>query len=1516
MARLFDQFVSRKSKPFSLKPVLESLEDRYVLDAWGLNLDFGTSTSPVGNGYQQVLLEKYSARTGFGWTDLSGISAVSRSVASSPNQDRAFHTGKDGTFLVDVPNGHYQVTLRFGDPTGTSGKVVGQLENVRFITPATSNGQLVDQTFDVDVSDQQLSLLLQTRATEKPAFAISSMRIVSTDVKPVNQAPTDIALAGTSILENQPAGTLIGLLTTSDPNINDTFTYTLVDGPGATDNSLFSIAEKKLVSLSTLDFEAQSTRSVRIRTTDAGGLSVEKVFTLEVKNLNESPTSLQLSNSVIQSTAAGTLVGLLSTTDPDAGDSFTYSLVAGTGSANNPSFAIQGNSLTTASKLAAGSYSIRLRSTDAGGLFTEKTVVVTVTSSNQAPTDLLLEGTTILENRPVGTVVGKLSTTDPNRGDSFTYTLVNGAGSTDNALFTIAGNKLVTNSVLNYESQTIRSVRIRTTDSGGQSIEKIFSLNVLNVNEAPSSILLSNNLISQATGAGILVGLLSTSDPDAGDTFTYTLVAGTGSANNGSFVVQGNSLKTASALAAGTYNVRIRSTDAGGLFTESTVAITVNSSNQAPTDISLAGSSIQENRPVGSLIGTLSTSDPDAGESFTYTLVAGSGSTDNALFSISGNQLITNSVLNYEAQPTRSLRIRTTDSSGLSYEKTFVISVLDVNEAPTSLSISSSGIQQNMPAGTLVGLLTTRDPDAGDTFTYSLVSGVGSTNNSSFVIQGNSLKTAASLATGSYSVRVRSIDSGGLLTEQAVVIVVSNNTLIVTPEYIQTPYLRMPNFGGEPTLVASQSGNWSDPATWNGRLPQAGDIVSIGSGLTVTYDVASTTMLDVVAIQSGGKLIFRTDVNTSLRVSTLLVMEGGELTVGTTANPVAATVTAQILFPDVPIDTTIDPEQFGHGLIAFGKVTMHGTTRTETFIRLAQEPLAGSNTLRLADPATGWKVGDRLALPDTHQLDYWEQHLYYQNYTPQWEMPTITAISADGKTLTLSAPLQFNHLGNSEFLPHVAAISRNVLVKSENSLGNRGYALFTQRADIDIQFAQFAGLGRTTKDAFDNTTYDTQGNVSHVGTNQQNRYPVSFFHLMGPSQAAGQYQYRFEGNSVVCMMNPFTFRWGIDINDSHYGLINNNVVYNWAGSGIAVESGNETGNVFSNNYVSRVFGTGNRDNEGLDGAGYWFKGPNNVVRDNVATNIRGSGPYSYGFAITSKYLGTVAVPSFHGADMSISNQTTQINMNAISLPEFARNEVYGATNNGLTTWWLGSWSDQPIGNAGTIKDFKVWNVYGWGYFGYESSGLTIDGWTQRGDTHLASGADNWTTVGLFFSDYSQDNLVIKNANIQGVQVGIEAPGQANGTWTVRDSYLKNIVNINIATMWSVSGGEVLPARRTVIDNVQFERYGGNRFYAPQDIQMAFINGSKSNLIQLDTVEVYNYNRVQGDNFRVYYKEQAPDFVVPQTGSNTDGGRPVIGSPDAGLTNLQNWQRYGIAIAGAISPTNTLRPNIFGFVGPI
>jgi murein DD-endopeptidase MepM/ murein hydrolase activator NlpD len=107
---------------------------------------------------------------------------------------------------------------------------------------------------------------------------------------------------------------------------------------------------------------------------------------------------------------------------------------------------------------------------------------------NSSPTNILLSSTNVAENLPVSTTIGSFSTQDPDAGNTFTYTLVAGTGSGDNGSFTISGSNLLTAAAFNYEVKSNYSIRVQSTDQGGLSTQKVFAINVSNVNETPAFI--------------------------------------------------------------------------------------------------------------------------------------------------------------------------------------------------------------------------------------------------------------------------------------------------------------------------------------------------------------------------------------------------------------------------------------------------------------------------------------------------------------------------------------------------------------------------------------------------------------------------------------------------------------------------------------------------------------------------------------------------------------------------------------------------------------------------------------------------------------------------------------------------------------------------------------------------------------------------------------------------------------------------------------------------------------------
>ncbi len=130
--------------------------------------------------------------------------------------------------------------------------------------------------------------------------------------------------------------------------------------------------------------------------------------------------------------------------------------------------------------------------------------------------------TSVAENEPKGTVVGTFSAVDPDAGDTFAYALVSGAGSADNAAFTIVGDQLQTAVPFDYEVKSSYSIRVRTTDQGGLFTEKAFAIGVTDENEAPR---VDKPILDQTIGANGTFRLVLAAgtfvDQDAGQTLSY-----------------------------------------------------------------------------------------------------------------------------------------------------------------------------------------------------------------------------------------------------------------------------------------------------------------------------------------------------------------------------------------------------------------------------------------------------------------------------------------------------------------------------------------------------------------------------------------------------------------------------------------------------------------------------------------------------------------------------------------------------------------------------------------------------------------------------------------------------------------------------------------------------------------------------------------------------------------------------------------------------------------------------------
>jgi hypothetical protein len=331
---------------------------------------------------------------------------------------------------------------------------------------------------------------------------------------------------------------------------------------------------------------------------------------------------------------------------------------------------------------------------------------------NFAPTDINLSYDRINENSAIGTIVGYLSTATIDSSDTHIYSVVNSAP------FTISSNTLVSSISFNYEVTTSYTVAIRTTDTVGQYYDKQFTIYVDNVNEAPYGINISGS-IPENSPTGTTAGTLSTLDSDTGDTFTYNFINGS-YPDNYSFDLSSSGVLTSLAVfdyeTKNAYQLNVRTTDVvTGLYYDGLVSVSVTNVNEPPTGIDLSSSSISENVPTGTTIGTLSTYDPDAGDTFTYTLIDPLQYPDNVNFTITGAVLKSKSVFNYETKDTYLIGVRSTDALGSYAEELIYIYITD-----STITVTASATTNVTCNGGSNGVITISNATGGTAaYTYS-----------------------------------------------------------------------------------------------------------------------------------------------------------------------------------------------------------------------------------------------------------------------------------------------------------------------------------------------------------------------------------------------------------------------------------------------------------------------------------------------------------------------------------------------------------------------------------------------------------------------------------------------------------------------------------------------------------------------------------------------------------------------------------------------------------------------------
>jgi hypothetical protein len=454
------------------------------------------------------------------------------------------------------------------------------------------------------------------------------------------------------------------------------------------------------------------------------------------------PVVLPQTFAISENRPLGYVVGTVVATDPDPGQSVTFAITAGnTGNAfaiNAATGQITVNSVPPVNFELNPTFLLTVQATDNGAptvLSSSATVTINLVDLNEAPVFLAPTTFTIAENRSVGYVVGDVNAVDP-ENNTLTYSITGGDPNAQFAINPTTGVITVAKATINFETtpQFLLSVKAQDNGSPANSRTQTVTVNVTNINEAPTFLAPTTFTIAENRSVGFVVGDVNTFDPE-GNTVTYSIVGGD---PNAQFAI--NPATGVITVAKATINfeatpqflLSVKAQDNGSPANSKTQTITVNVTdlNEAPVFLAPTTFTIQENRPNGTVVGTVQTVDPES-NTVTYSITAGNTNNGFAINATTGQITVSNSAaLDFETTPQFFLSVRALDNGSPANSKTQTITInltnviggrlpAPANTSGSRLAVSGTSGQQIATTSPAVVTPPKRTPPATDLNLYS-----------------------------------------------------------------------------------------------------------------------------------------------------------------------------------------------------------------------------------------------------------------------------------------------------------------------------------------------------------------------------------------------------------------------------------------------------------------------------------------------------------------------------------------------------------------------------------------------------------------------------------------------------------------------------------------------------------------------------------------------------------------------------------------------------------------------------
>lgn len=390
---------------------------------------------------------------------------------------------------------------------------------------------------------------------------------------------------------------------------------------------------------------------------------------------------------------------------------------------------------------------------------------------------------------------------------------------------------------------------------------------------------------------------------------------------------------------------------------------------------------------------------------------------------------------------------------------------------------------------------------------------------------------------------------------------------------------------GTATITASTSGNWTNPQTWGGALPQDNDRVLIPNGVEVIVDDVILKEFKSLRIDNGGILKYSANSNTELRVEYLFCSAGGTLEIGNSQNPIVNSNIAKLVFAERGgTSSGEDPNRFAPGAVIMGSVKMQGAEKS-SWLALQTHPSMGDNKFLFKTAPVGWAIGDKLVVAGTDPIT--NTSISSTSEFERDEEITITGIS--GNEVSFSPALQWDHKAPSQASNldvHVANLSRNIIISSENSSTislsgeyqkPRGHLMFMHTLDVSLKYVEADNLGRTDKSIPLDDWQITDGEptttkaVANGGKNPRGRYSIHF-HRGGLDMSVSP------AKPITPLPAPALVEGCVVNGDPGWAYVNHssrvafirNISYNVVGGAFNTEAGNETGSFIENIAIRTV----------------------------------------------------------------------------------------------------------------------------------------------------------------------------------------------------------------------------------------------------------------------------------------------------------------------------------------------------------